>query len=136
VDGGEPRQLTNSKEGATFPFASHDGQWIVHNVRRGDTVQIGITDRLGHRREILTDDPGVSWGYSFSSDNRRIAYAAYRESAWNIWWIDTTTRERRQLTHYTSFGSFVRSPAWRPGTEEVVYEQSEPKGNVYLLALR
>ena len=136
VDGGEPRELTHYKDGATFPFVSHDGEWVVHNVRRGDAVQIGLTDRLGRTQEILTEDPGIHFAYSFSSDNRRIAYAAYREGAWNIWWIDRITRERRQLTHYTGFGSFVRSPGWRPGTEEVVYEQSEPKGNVYMLVLR
>ena len=104
-------------------------------MRRGDTAQIAIMDRNGGRQEVLTDDPGLDWAYSFSADNRRIAYASYRDGVWNIWWIDRITRERRQLTHYTTYGSFVRTPAWRPGTEEIVYEYSQVKGNVYLLDL-
>jgi Tol biopolymer transport system component/DNA-binding winged helix-turn-helix (wHTH) protein len=135
AQGGSPRQITFEREGANFPFVSHDGQWITYNVRRGDTVQIGITDRHGGHQEVLTDDPGLSFASSFSADNRRIAYASYRDGVWNIWWIDRITRKRKQLTQYTAYGSFARSPAWRPGTEEIVYEESQVKGNVYLLNL-
>lgn len=135
LQGGPPRQITFERERAAFPRASHDGQWILYEVRRGDTAQIGITDCKGGHQEILTNDPGLNWAHSFSKDNRRIAYAAYRDGVWNIWWIDRITRERKQLTRYTAHGSFVRCPSWRPGTEEVVYEYSRAKGNVYLLNL-
>lgn len=135
LQGGPPRQLTFEREAASYPFVSHDGQWISYQVWRGDTRQIGITDREGRRQEILTNDPSLNFPYSFSSDNRRIAYAAYRDGVWNIWWIDRITRERKQLTHYTAYGSYVRAPSWRPGTEEVVYEHTQGKGNVYVLTL-
>lgn len=135
AQGGPPRQITFDREGASYPIVSDDGQWIAYNVRRGDTAQIGITDRYGGHQEVLTDDPGLNWPYSFSVDNRRVAYAAYLNGVWNIWWIDRMTRERKQLTHYTAYGSFVRSPTWRPGTEEIVYEGSQVKGNLYLLNL-
>lgn len=92
-------------------------------------------DRNGGHQEILTDDPGLHWGNSWSLDNRRIAYASYRDGVWNLYWIDRVTRERKQITHYTAYGAFVRNPAWRPGTEEVVYEYSHVKGNVYLIRL-
>jgi Tol biopolymer transport system component/DNA-binding winged helix-turn-helix (wHTH) protein len=133
--GGSPRQITFDREGASYPFISRDGQLIIYNVRRGDWIQIGITGRNGGRQEVLTDGPGLHWGHSFSGDNRRIAYAAYLDGVWNIWWIDRMTRERRQLTHYTAYGSFVRTPAWRPQTEQIVYEHTQVKGNVYLLDL-
>jgi hypothetical protein len=51
---------------------------------------------------------------------------------WNIWWIDRVTKERKQITHHTAFGSFTRNPAWRPGTEEIVYEHWLVTGNIYL----
>lgn len=135
AQGGSPRQITFDREPAEFPFVSQDGQWIVYNARRGDTTQIGITDRNGGHQEVLTDDPWSNLATSFSADNRRIAYFSNRDGVWNIWWIDRFTRERKQLTHYTAYGSSVRTPSWRPGTEEIVYEYSQVKGNVYLLNL-
>ena len=135
AQGGPPRQITFERERASYPAVSLDGRWIAYEVWRGEAVQIGITDPNGGHQEILTDDPGLNYPHSFSPDNRRIAFAAYRDGVWNIWWIDRITRERKQLTHYTAYGSFVRSPSWRPGTEEMVYEYSQVKGNVYLLDL-
>jgi Tol biopolymer transport system component/DNA-binding winged helix-turn-helix (wHTH) protein len=135
AQGGPARQITFEREGATYPNMSHDGQWIAYDVRRGDTVQIGITDRHGGNQEVLTDEPVLNWANSFSADNRRIAYASYRDGVWNLWWIDRITRERKQLTHNTTYGSYVRAPAWIPGTEEIIYEGAEVKGNVHLLKL-
>jgi Tol biopolymer transport system component len=135
AEGGPPRQITFGREPAVFAFVSRDGQWIVYNARRGDTTQIGITDRNGGHQEVLTDDPWSNLATSFSADNRRIAYFSNRDGVWNIWWIDRFTRERKQLTHYTAYGPYVRAPTWRPGTEEMVYEYSQVKGNVYLLDL-
>jgi Tol biopolymer transport system component/DNA-binding winged helix-turn-helix (wHTH) protein len=135
AEGGSPRQITFDREPAEFPFVSQDGQWIVYNARRGDTTQIGITDRNGSHQEILTNDSWSNLATSFSADNRRIACFSNRDGVWNIWWIDRFTRERKQLTHYTAYGSSVRAPSWRPGTEEIAYEYSQVKGNVYLLSL-
>jgi Tol biopolymer transport system component len=54
---------------------------------------------------------------------------------WNVYWIDRTTGETKQVTNYTAFGSVVRSPAWRPGTEQMAFEYTEVKGNVYSIDL-
>jgi Tol biopolymer transport system component len=135
LKGGAPKQLTFDREGASFPASSWDGQWIAYEVKRGETVQIGVMDRNGGHQEILTDDTALNWSNSWASDNRRIAYASYRDGVWNLYWIDRVTRERKQINQYTAYGAFVRNPAWRPGTEEVVYEYSQVKGNVYLMNL-
>lgn len=136
AQGGPPRQITFERgERAAFPIVSRDGQWIAYAVSRGGESLIGITDRNGGHQEILTGGPGLNWPGSFSADGRRLSYAAYREGVWNICWIDRITRERRQVTHLTTFGPFVRYPAWRPGSDEIVYEYSQVKGNVYLLDL-
>src|SRR5436190_1577329 len=87
-----------------------------------------FSSRNGSHQEILTDDPALNWSNSWASDNRRIAYASYRDGVWNLYSIDRMTRERKQITQYTAYGTFVRNPAWRPGTEEVVYEYSQVKG--------
>jgi Tol biopolymer transport system component len=92
-------------------------------------------DINGGQQEILMPEPGKRFSHSFASDNRRIAYAGFEKGVWNLYWIDRITRERKQITHHTAYGSFVRSPAWRPGTEQMAYEYSEVKGNVEILPL-
>ena len=133
--GGPPRQITFEQERAAYPIISRDGRWIAYEVRRGGTSQVGITDHDGGHQAVLTDGPGINFPGSFSPDGHRISYAAYHDGVWNIWWIDRITRERRQVTRFTTYGPFVRYPAWRPGSEEIVFEYSQVKGNVYSMDL-
>jgi Tol biopolymer transport system component/tRNA A-37 threonylcarbamoyl transferase component Bud32 len=135
LQGGQPRQLTFDREGASFPGLSWDGQWIMYEVQRGDSTQIAVMDHNGGQQRILTTEPGLHFPHSFASDNRRIAYASFEGGVWNICWIDRITGERKQLTHNTAFGSFMRSPAWRPRSEQIAYEYAEVKGNIDLLKL-
>jgi eukaryotic-like serine/threonine-protein kinase len=128
---GPPRQLTFDREGAALPVVSPDGQWIAYELSRGDSTTISVMDRDGKHQETILDGPGVHFPYSFSSDNRRIAYTACPDGVWNVYWIDRVTRETKQVTDYTAYGSVVRSPAWRPGTEQIAFEFTEVKGNVY-----
>ena len=100
---GAARQITFERQGASHPNVSGEGQWINYSVL-GNPRQIGIMDRNGGHQERLTDDSDVHFPGSFSADNRRISYASYRDGVWNLWWIDRITRERRQLTHLTSYG--------------------------------
>ena len=135
IKGGQARQLTFDRERAWFPEISWDGQWIAYQVARGDSSQIAVMDRNGGHQQLLTQDPGKHFSHSFAGDNRRIAYAGFEKGVWNLYWIDRITLESRQITHHTAFGSFVRSPAWRPGTEQMAYEFSEVKGNIEILPL-
>jgi len=45
------------------------------------------------------------------------------------------TRETKKVTNRKAFGSVVRSPAGRPGTEQMAFEYTEVKGNVYAIDL-
>ncbi|MGO9257668.1 MAG: protein kinase domain-containing protein [Bryobacteraceae bacterium] len=136
LQGGSPRQLTFEREGAGFPFISPDGKWIAYQVYRGEGTTISIMDRNGEHQQTIVASPGVHFPYSFASDNRRIAYTACPEGVWNVYWVDRITGETRQVTNYTAYGSVVRSPAWRPGTEQMAFEYTEVKGNVYAIDLR
>jgi TolB protein len=130
---GAPRQLTFDREGASFPSISPDSKWVAYELQRGNTTQVGVMDIDGGQQTMLTDDPAVNWANSWSADNRRIAFASFRDGVWNVWWIDRLTRERKQVTHRTAFGEFVRNPAWRPGSEQMVYEHYIVKGNLYVV---
>jgi eukaryotic-like serine/threonine-protein kinase len=136
LQGGSARQLTFDREGASFPALSPDGQWIAYELSRADGTTISIMDRTGGHQQTILDTPGgVHYPYSFASDNRRIAYTACPDGVWNVYWIDRITRETKQVTNYTAYGSVVRSPAWRPGTEQMAFEYTEVKGNVYTIEL-
>ena len=135
LQGGAPRQLTFDREGAGFPFISPDGQWIEYQLFRGEGTTISIMDLNGGHQQTILAGPGVHYAYSFASDNRRIAYTACPDGVWNVYWIDRITRETKQVTNYTAFGSVVRSPTWRPGTEQMAFEYTEVKGNVYAIDL-
>jgi len=132
---GSPRQLTSDREGAGFPFLSPDGQWIAYQTYRGEGTAISVMDRNGEHQQIIQDSAGVHFAFSFASDNRRIAYTACPEGVWNVYWVDRITRETKQVTNYTAFGSVVRSPTWRPGSEQMAFEYTEIRGNVYVIDL-
>jgi Tol biopolymer transport system component len=135
LQGGSARQLTFDREGAGFPIVSPDGQWIAYEHFRGEGTTISIMDRSGEQQRTILDGPGVHYPFSFASDNRRIAYTACPDGVWNVYWIDRITGETKQVTNYTAYGSVVRSPAWRPGTEQMAFEYTEVKGNVYAIDL-
>jgi len=135
LQGGSGRQLTFDREGAAFPALSPDGQWIAYELFRGEGTTISIMDRAGEHQQTILASPGVHYPYSFASDNRRIAYTACPDGVWNVYWIDRISGETRQVTNYTAYGSVVRSPAWRPGTEQMAFEYTEVKGNVYAIDL-
>jgi Tol biopolymer transport system component/DNA-binding winged helix-turn-helix (wHTH) protein len=131
--GAQARQLTFDPEFAGYPAISPDGKWIVYNVKHGEGSYAAVMDIEGGHQRQLTPAGGFEFPYSFSADDRRIASAALQDAAWNITTLDRVTGERKVLTHYTDFGSYVRSPAWRPHTEEIVYERTAVTGNVYAI---
>jgi TolB protein len=135
LHGGAPRQLTFDRQSANFPVISPDGRWVVFSLLRGGDSQVGLVPLQGGAMQVLTAEPGQHWPGSWSSDSRRIALSVFRDGVWNLRWLDRETREFAPVTHETAFGSYVRAPAWRPGSEQIVYEWSRSKGNIYLVDL-
>ncbi len=133
--GGPAKQLTFAREGAGFPHVSSDNRWIIYELRTADSTQIGLMDRDGGSQQTLTAEPGHCWGGSWADDNRRFSFVWFRDGVWNIWSMDRATRERRQVSKNTAFGPFARTPAWRPGSEEIAHEWSEVRSNIFLLTL-
>ncbi len=132
---GAPKQLTFEREGAGFPRFSPNGDWIAYGVTSGESTFVAVMDRHGGQQRMLVKEPGSHYAYGFSDDNRRIAYAACPGGVWNIFWVDRITGHTQQVTNYTAYGSVVRSPEWRPGTEQLAYEFTQVKGNVAVLEL-
>jgi Tol biopolymer transport system component/DNA-binding winged helix-turn-helix (wHTH) protein len=133
--GSKPRQLTFDRDFAGWPFLSGDGKWIAYQLKRGADTYAAVMDADGGQQRQLTRGPSADYPYSFSADGRRIASATFQDAIWNIATLDRVSGERKILTHYTDFGSYVRYPAWRPHTEQVVFERTSSTGNIYAIAI-
>jgi Tol biopolymer transport system component len=130
---GATRQLTFDSEGAGYPAISHDGKQVAVELVRGDSTQLAVVNSNGGPVRILTKEPGQVWPHDWAPDNRRIVYAGFSNAAWNLFWIDSATGERKKLTNYTSLDSYVRYPAWSPKNDQIVFELGTTRGNVYLV---
>jgi Tol biopolymer transport system component len=108
---------------------------VACELNRGENTQLAIMDANGGQSQTLIDEPGHVWARNWSPDNRRIVYAGFRDAAWNIWWIDRITGERRKLTDFPSLDSYVRYPAWSPRNDQIVSQLGAIKGNIYALDL-
>lgn len=136
VSGGQPKQLTFDQALAGFPAWSPDVKFIAYQLQRGDDAYLMIMPSDGGESTQLTFDHGRSWPHSFSPDGDRILFAGEREGIWNVYWISRTTKQQKQLTHYTKPNSFVRYPAWSPLGNQIAYEYAETAGNIWTLDLR
>ena len=93
---------------------SPDGQTIVFDLL-GDIYKMPIT---GGRAELLLG--GASWESQprFSPDGKWIAYTSDRDGGENIWVMDTSGQNRRQVTKETY--RLVNSPTWTPDGQYIL----------------
>ena len=136
LDGGEPKQLTFDKEMMGFPCWSPDGKYLAFEIKRGNDQYLAIIPGEGGTPQQLVTDHGLSWPHSWSPDGDKIAFVGQRDGVWNVYWVSRTTKEEKQLTHYTNQNMFVRYPAWSPLGNQIVYEHVEFTGNVWLMELK
>jgi Tol biopolymer transport system component len=131
VDGAGRRQITFEDELGGFPCWSRDGSWLALEVRRGGDDQVAVVPATGGSVVPLTDEPGKSWPYDVVGE--RVAFAALRDGAWEIWWVSRATREQRRLTDFRSLTGYVRYPAWSPAGNRVVFEKAENTGDLWMV---
>jgi len=131
ADGAGRRQLTFEPELAGFPCWSDDGSWLAVEVRREGDDQVAAVLAQGGAVELLTQQPGKSWPYDVADD--RVAFAALRDGAWDIWWVSRATRRQTRLTDLGSLTGYVRYPAWSPAGDRVVFEKAETAGDLWLV---
>ena len=136
LEGGQRKQLTFEKEAASHPAWSPDGKWIAFEFRRGEDTHVAIIPSDGGEPIQLTSERGQSLVHDWSPDGDRILFAGQRDGVWNVWAVSRSTKQQRQMTSYKRFDSYVRSPAWSPLGDRLVYEYAENTGNIYLIEFR
>jgi dipeptidyl aminopeptidase/acylaminoacyl peptidase len=127
------RQLSFDPELMGFPCWSPDAQTLAVEVKRGENTQVATLPAAGGPPALLTADEGQSWPFSFSPDGDRIAYAGLRGTLWNVWTVSRSTRDQRRITDHRRLNAYVRTPAWSPRGDRIVYEYSETTGNVWMI---
>ena len=130
------RQYTRGEKSSTAPEWSPDGKLLAFEMKRGDDQFLEVMPSTGGEPTQLTFEHGLSWPYSWSPDGDKIVFAGQRNGIWNIYWVSRTTKEQKQLTHYSKLNEFVRYPAWSPLGNQIVYEHAETTGNIWLMELK
>jgi len=120
--------------GTTAP--SPDGKLLAFQSKRGDDMQIMLIPSDGGTPTQLTFDRGDKWPYSWSPGGDKIVFAGARRGIWNLWWISPSDKSERQLTHNTKPGVILRFPGWSPLGDQIIYEQAEITGNIYVMFLK
>jgi TolB protein len=136
IRGGEQKQLTFDRELMGFPSWSPDGKSLAFECKRGDATNVFIMPSSGGTPVQLTFDQGQNWPHSWSPDGSKIAFAGQRDGIWNIYSVSVTTKQEKQLTHYSKLSAFARYPAWSPLGNQIVYEYAETTGNIWLMELK
>lgn len=134
--GGQPRQLTFEKTFTGLPSWSPDGKTLAFQSKRGDDMQIMSVAASGGTPTQLTFDRGDKWPYGWSPVGDKIVYAGARDGIWNVWWISLDGKTSRQLTGNSKAGVVLRFPAWSPLGNQIIYEQAEIAGNIYVMSLK
>lgn len=133
---GRPRQLTFDEELVGWPAWSPDSRWLAVEVKRGDDTHIALLPSDGGELKQLTFDHGQSWPHSWSPDGGKIAFAGFRDGAWNVWWVSVKDGSQKQLTNFNKLNSYVRYPAWSPLGNQIVFEYAEMTGNIWMMELK
>lgn len=128
-------QLTFDAEAAAYPTWSPDGRRLAVEVKRGDDVHVGVTSVEGGPLEIITTTPGLHWPHSWLPDGDRLVMASERGGVWNLYTFSVSTRVERQLTHFDEVNGYLRYPAWSPRDDQVVFERSRTRGNIWTARL-
>ena len=100
-------------------------------------THIAVMPATGGKVTQLTSEPGQSWPHSWSPDGDKIVFAGQRRGVWDIWWVSRSSGRVEKVTdHGGDLGVFVRSPAWSPLGDQIVYERRDTTGDIWLAHLR
>jgi Tol biopolymer transport system component len=135
IEGGPRKQVTFDDEAMSYPVWSPDGKSLAVEVKRGDHTYVGVIPREGGVIELLVNDDGQSWPFSWAPDNDRIAFAGERDGVWNIYSVSRTSNQIRQLTYFTSVEGYVRYPDWSRTQPRIVFERAEQTGSLWTMKL-
>ena len=114
LDGGPVRRLAAEVKGSQHANLAPDGVKIGYDVHvGGGEATVWVQDSAGAApRQLTTENlENINAAYLWSPDSRYIAYQSRRTGTSDIWIVDVTTGEQRQLT--TDIRDDL-TPRWSP----------------------
>lgn len=136
LDDGTRRQVTFDREAVSYPYWSPDGRWLAVVIKRGEDAHVGVVSAAGGPVQQLTSGRGVRWPYSFSPDDEWVAFSGGLDGndVWNVYAVSRSTKEVRQLTHFTT-RSAATFPAWSPRGDRIVFARGHSTRSLWTLQL-
>ena len=130
-DGSNVRQLTNTPVSEYNPSWSPEGKYILFRRNLGPTVEqpnaqqldIFIMDADGSNEKRLTSHPKNDGVPTWSPDGRHLAFSSSRGGWREIYIIELSTGDIRQLTENVDNDAFSSRPSWSPDGRHIVHEQ-------------
>jgi dipeptidyl aminopeptidase/acylaminoacyl peptidase len=121
TDGGEPRQIAPADADQGDAAWSPDGRSIAYIENHNGTLDLRVVGvGGGEPRVVVAPETGVCGAPAWSPDGARLSYLHGALTAPNdVWTVDLTGGNRRQLTH-SMLGGGVRGNLVTP--EKIVYE--------------
>jgi len=121
---------------ADWPSISDDGREVAfERLGEAHSTELWAVDADGSRLRRLAGGPGQAWTGGWSHDDRRFAFAALRDGAWNVWTVGADGQEAHQVTKNRSFATVYRYPKFSPRGDLLVAEKSSTTGDIWLLPL-
>ena len=136
ITGGPPRQLSFDRDSIGWPSWSPDGKSLAVQMKRGSNTYLAIMPSSGGQVTQLTFENGLVHPNHWSPDGDKILFGAQRNGVWNVYWYSLSTKQQKQLTHYTTRTHYVRYPSWSPRGNQIAYEYSESAGNIWLMEMK
>ncbi|MHB8889974.1 MAG: hypothetical protein ACYC46_14240 [Acidobacteriaceae bacterium] len=125
-NGGQPRRLTPRAFEASLPSVSvKTGKIVfVHEELSTNLVEMPLTAHASHHGEVsgLTLAPSTRYDGEpvYSPDGAEIAFISTRSGPAQLWLMETTGKELRQLTHLPE-GSIPFTPSWAPDQKTIIF---------------
>jgi Tol biopolymer transport system component len=133
---GKTQQVTFEHDNLGYPLWSADGKFLSGDLQLGVDTNLAIFPASRGPVTQLTFDHGDNWSGSWSYDGDTILLARRPSSEpWNVWSVSRSTKVEKQITHYSKINIAVYAPAISPRGDQIVYEYSEIKGNIWMLNL-
>lgn len=131
-DGTNVQRLTHHLDKDTVPRWSPDGKQIAWTRekrwqpgQKQQQTDVFVMNRDGSQLQQITDHPGLDVKPVWSLDGRHIAFGSTRSDAWDIFKIDITTKEVKQLTRNMKGGT-ISLQDWSPDGKSIAYTASAP----------
>ena len=133
---GKTKQVTFERDHLAYPLWSRDGKFLSADREHGVDTNLVIFPASGGPVTQLTLDRGDNWSGDWANDGDTILLARRPSSGpWNVWSVSRSTKVEKQITHYSKINASVYAPVISPKGDQIVYEYSEIKGNIWMLDL-